>query len=182
MSIVHGDLKSGNILVTPSGRACIMDFGMSNIDDSRVLVLTSSSVHGGTTRYTAPELFDGGHNSQVADIYAFACVCFEIFTGTHIFSGLNDAAIIYKVKGGLRPARPQSKELTNNMWDLMQNCWDEKPSIRAKTKAAAQLIRSSYHDLREAPRDWDEAFPKRLRSSLRDSFNITHEELDAILP
>ncbi|KAJ6516350.1 kinase-like domain-containing protein, partial [Mycena sanguinolenta] len=56
--VVHGDLKPVNILVTPSGGACISDFGLSTIVDELSLKMSFSSRSGraGTVRYQAPEL------------------------------------------------------------------------------------------------------------------------------
>ncbi|KAJ7687792.1 kinase-like domain-containing protein [Mycena olivaceomarginata] len=42
-NVVHGDLKTANILVTPSGRACIADFGLASIVDELTLKMTFSS-------------------------------------------------------------------------------------------------------------------------------------------
>ncbi|KAJ7852007.1 kinase-like domain-containing protein [Mycena leptocephala] len=56
--VVHGDLKAANILVSPSGRACITDFGLSSIVDelSLKMMFSSHSGRAGTLRYQAPEL------------------------------------------------------------------------------------------------------------------------------
>jgi serine/threonine protein kinase len=95
--VVHGDLKGVlyisfkrrpdnlcsllqlNILVTPSHRACIADFGLSSICDAISLRFTHSTAtpHGGTGRYQAPELLSGARNHFGSDVYAFACVCYE---------------------------------------------------------------------------------------------------------
>jgi len=108
--VVHGDLKAANILVTPSGRACITDFGLSSIVDELSLELTFSSHSGraGTARYQAPELLSNERSNHFgSDVYAFAGVCYEILTGKVPFFELsNDAAVIYKVTvEGARPSR-----------------------------------------------------------------------------
>ncbi len=62
-----------------------MDFGLSTIADSQILKwasLSSVSAHGGTARWQAPELLNGGCNSLPGDVYAFACVCYEVY---HLF-------------------------------------------------------------------------------------------------
>ncbi|KAJ7134330.1 kinase-like domain-containing protein, partial [Mycena epipterygia] len=80
--IVHGDLKGMNILVTPSGRACVADFGLSSIVDALTLQFTHSTANtrGATPRYQAPELIlkDNAKNDFASDVYAFACVCYEM--------------------------------------------------------------------------------------------------------
>ncbi|KAF7369146.1 Protein kinase domain-containing protein [Mycena venus] len=80
-NIVHGDLKAVNILVTPARRACIADFGLSSIVNAWTFRFTHSTpnVYGGTTRYQAPELFRGETKNHFgSDVYAFACVCYEV--------------------------------------------------------------------------------------------------------
>jgi serine/threonine protein kinase len=77
-----------NILITPSHRACLADFGLSTAGESQVLQQSSSSnAHAtGTLRWEAPELLapetDGNAilavNTRASDIYSFACVCYEV--------------------------------------------------------------------------------------------------------
>ncbi|KAF9256330.1 kinase-like protein, partial [Marasmius fiardii PR-910] len=75
--IVHGDLKSFNILITPSGRTCIADFGLSRVTESHGLhFTTSTSTHRvGTTRWLAPELLTGGLTSKKGERYIRFRVC-----------------------------------------------------------------------------------------------------------
>ncbi|KAG6843949.1 hypothetical protein H0H87_011455 [Tephrocybe sp. NHM501043] len=80
-SIVHGDLKAANVLITDTHRACLADFGLSTASKSQAFVLTSDSSGqvGGTSRWTAPELLNGTQvtNTVMSDVYSFGCVCFE---------------------------------------------------------------------------------------------------------
>ncbi|KAJ7485327.1 kinase-like domain-containing protein [Mycena latifolia] len=80
--IIHADLKGSNILVTPSRRACIADFGLSSIADSMPAICfthSTASTQRGTMRWQAPELLRGESVSNVSsDVYAFACVCYEV--------------------------------------------------------------------------------------------------------
>ena len=76
--MVHSDLKGVNILITDSLRACIADFGLSRISDTRGLSVTMTSRPRGTGRWLAPELLTGSFASKESDVYAFGCVCFEV--------------------------------------------------------------------------------------------------------
>ncbi|KAF9267918.1 kinase-like protein, partial [Marasmius fiardii PR-910] len=99
--IVHGDLKGFNVPVTPEERACISDFGLSRVADTHGITFTSTTpLNKGTTRLLAPELLRTDPfciSSSSSDIYAFACVCYEIFAGNIPFHELKDIAVIMAV-------------------------------------------------------------------------------------
>ena len=88
MNIVHGDLRGSNILISDDGNACLSDFGLATTisdPDSTVGMLTSSTNHGGSARWFAPELIDPKSfgcekfiRTTASDVYAYACVCLEV--------------------------------------------------------------------------------------------------------
>ncbi|PBK59950.1 kinase-like protein [Armillaria solidipes] len=60
LSIVHGDLKGDNILITDDRRAVIADFGISFVMGGTTFATSSSSSpNGGTARWQAPEVLKG---------------------------------------------------------------------------------------------------------------------------
>ncbi|KAF9256235.1 kinase-like protein [Marasmius fiardii PR-910] len=134
--IVHGDLKGVNILITPEERACIGDFGLSRVSDTHALKLTSTTGHSkGTTRWLAPELLSSdpsSSSSSRSDIYAFACVCYEIFTGSVPFFEIRyDGGVILAIASAQRPTRPSNMILlTDEMWNIMTDCWNHDPQLR----------------------------------------------------
>ncbi|KAF9263061.1 kinase-like protein [Marasmius fiardii PR-910] len=133
-NIVHGDLKGVNILVTPDLRACITDFGLSRVSATQPL-LTETSRARGTTRWLSPELLTPDQSifpTRQSDVYAYACVCYEIFTGRFPFYELAEAMIVIAVYlNKRRPSRPEEcPQLRDAMWYLMGECWNETPSLR----------------------------------------------------
>ncbi|KAG6818428.1 hypothetical protein H0H93_005072, partial [Arthromyces matolae] len=176
--IIHGDLKGTNILVNELGRALLADFGLSSISDREILAWTSFSSaasKGGTVRWQAPELFDPEgdkerHNSEWSDIYAWACVAYEIFAGQVPYSHLGrEATIMNEVRNGARPACPPANSpswtvwgLTLNIWFLMQCCWDSEP----KRRPSVQEIKR-----RLAP-----ALPTKLQTTLTSNILLSPGE------
>ncbi|KAG6823173.1 hypothetical protein H0H92_011165, partial [Tricholoma furcatifolium] len=147
-SIVHGDLKGPNILVNDSGRAVIADFGMASILPSR----------GGTINYTAPEILEqGAFNRKETDMYASACVGYEIFVGKTPFANLTPWLIAQMVLAGYRPGRPSNSSpswnawgLTENIWALFVMCWAADPSKRPTIDVALQrLVQAPSEDMWE---------------------------------
>ncbi|KAF8201215.1 kinase-like domain-containing protein, partial [Mycena galopus ATCC 62051] len=176
--IVHGDLKGLNILVTPSRRACIADFGVSSIVNAISVRLTHSTVttRAGTARYQAPELFQverPAHIHYGSDIYAFACVCYEINTGKIPFHDLqNDMAVMMKAAGGHRPPQPMSCSGTpalDGLWELIQNCWDGKPEVRPTASEIVKRLAGPLIGAKTTPftPDWDDKFTSKFRRSLQ---------------
>ncbi|KAK7001927.1 kinase domain-containing protein [Favolaschia claudopus] len=172
---IHGDLKGINILVTPSERACIADFGLSIIVNVMTLRLTTSTTanHRGTTRYNAPELFEQGAKTFASDIYAFGCVAYEIMTGQLAFRELiNDVQIILGVLKGKRPERLPCCTGTpalDKFWELLEMCWDgEKEKRPSACGIAKQLIQppigAAMTPMESA--DWDDQFTARFRRSI----------------
>ncbi|KAL0057756.1 hypothetical protein AAF712_015586 [Marasmius tenuissimus] len=79
--IVHGDLKGVNVLITPDLRARIGDFGLSRVTDTQKLFSVQTHRSKGTMRWLAPELIqadDEADSSRESDVYAYACVCYEV--------------------------------------------------------------------------------------------------------
>src|SRR5215470_671065 len=75
--VLHRDFKCSNIILcsSPDGmRAVITDFGLA-------CGIEESGECGGTLRYMAPELSQGGKASKASDIYALGVVLYEMVTG-----------------------------------------------------------------------------------------------------
>jgi len=153
-SIIHGDLKGLNILVTPAGRACLADFGLATARDSKPIIMSSMSSNRatGTLRWQAPELLNpesdevDGRNSTASDVYAFACVCYEIFSGELPFHEMpRDYSVILAVMQGKRPRRQSHdlcriRGLNNDMWNLIELCWTDRPSDRPAASRIVELL------------------------------------------
>ncbi|KAF9262257.1 kinase-like protein [Marasmius fiardii PR-910] len=162
MKIAHGDLKGVNILITVDNRARIGDFGLSRVADTHAINLTSttSAALKGTTRWQAPELLTTdppGVTSKQSDMYAFGCVCYELFTGRVPFFELKDVAVIVAVlvekKHPSRPAPNESPELDDLIWELMVSCWDANPGVRPSARDVLTFMNVPVKENTPTPRD-----------------------------
>lgn len=99
--IVHLDIKPGNIMMTKDQkRVKLIDFGVSQILDFAHLARKCALA--GTYRYMPPEQ----HDERIAlksDIWAFACVLYELSTGLRPFEGMNEYAMCFQVSQGKSP-------------------------------------------------------------------------------
>ncbi len=81
--VVHRDIKPSNIIITPNGRAKLVDMGLARSLDSRHdQGLTQSGVTLGTFDYISPEQALEPREADVrSDIYSLGCTFYHMLTG-----------------------------------------------------------------------------------------------------
>ncbi|MFC8044682.1 protein kinase [Nocardia sp. NPDC057353] len=85
--LLHRDVKPSNIIVTPTGFAYLIDFGIAK--DLAATGITSTGATVGTFAYMAPERLGAGAVDGRADVYALGCVLHKALTGELPFPGEN---------------------------------------------------------------------------------------------
>ncbi|MCW2788967.1 MAG: serine/threonine protein kinase [Aeromicrobium sp.] len=88
--IVHRDLKPSNIVLTPDGRAMLMDFGIARTTGGEPLTQTGSLV--GTADYLSPEQASGRTVTAASDLYGLGVVTYVCLTATLPFHRDTDIA------------------------------------------------------------------------------------------
>lgn len=95
--VVHRDIKPSNILVTPDGRAKLVDMGLARLHqvESPQNDLTASGVTLGTFDYISPEQARDPRNADVrSDIYSLGCTLYYMLTGRPPFP---DGTVLQKL-------------------------------------------------------------------------------------
>ena len=95
----------------------------------------------GISRWLAPELINPPRgkgdqqpaSTEQADIFAFAMLGIEVFTGELPFGDVRHENAVLMISQGQRPEKPdgaESRGLTTEVWMFIQRCWHQNPTKR----------------------------------------------------
>jgi len=191
--ILHGDLKSANILIGADLRAKIVDFGFSQKAKVSLAV--------GSPAFMAPEVLRGKGISVQSDVYSFGVTLYELFSRRHPYQGESMSTVVELVRnpkegcGLKRPGIPLG--CPQKIAELMTVCLAENPSERPsfaeldnkvldqlnvlnlQLGAMAQSLLSRRSQLQESQWLFD-VFPKRIAEALIAGRKVEPESKECV--
>ena len=100
LGVVHRDLKPGNVMVSLSGVAKVMDFGVAKIKMYGGDITTVHRTTRGTPAYMSPEQARGDHLTHHSDVFTAGLLLYEMITGRKPFIGDNFGDLLRRVREG----------------------------------------------------------------------------------
>jgi pimeloyl-ACP methyl ester carboxylesterase len=135
--VVHRDLKCANLVLTPEGRAKVLDFGLarriawSEADEATRTKLSESGAIAGTMSYMAPEVLRGEPADARSDIWALGVVLYEMAAAALPFRGRTPFEITSAI---LRePPAPLPASLPAGLAAVVLRCLEKPPGERYQT-------------------------------------------------
>ncbi|MES1248436.1 MAG: serine/threonine-protein kinase [Actinomycetota bacterium] len=144
--ILHRDVKPSNVLLSPDGRAKILDFGLAQMAEAETL--TAQGDVPGTLAYISPERLAGGESTPAADVWAVGVMLWESLAGRHPFwhtSMLDTARAIESGAPSLEALRP---DLPKGLIQLVDRALTVDPARRPSAADLASGLRGAFADRR----------------------------------
>jgi tetratricopeptide (TPR) repeat protein len=151
--IIHRDLKSLNVVITPESRAKVLDFGLAKrlpehaaaeVTSSRLAVADAGAI-AGTVPYLAPEILRGADADLRTDIWSLGVLLYEMAAGHMPFRGATGfeltSAILHE------PPAPLPETVPVGLRAVIQRCLAKEPGQRyrsaSEVRAAIEAVGSS---------------------------------------
>ena len=93
-SVIHRDIKPGNIMVTKEGVVKVVDFGIARLTD---MSLTQPNMMIGSRAYMSPQLYKGERADARADIWAVGVTLYELIAYQRPFNGESEAELMFRI-------------------------------------------------------------------------------------
>jgi eukaryotic-like serine/threonine-protein kinase len=122
-SIIHRDIKPGNIKITPNGQVFLVDFGLAKIAQSGQSTTTGAQAL--TPGYSPPEQYGKGTNPR-SDIYSLGATLYAILTGKIPEDGLARAV----GSATLTPIRSYDSKISEKIASIIEKAMAVVPDNR----------------------------------------------------
>jgi eukaryotic-like serine/threonine-protein kinase len=139
LGIIHRDLKSENVLITPAGRAKLTDFGIAKLDSDDTVTARGTVV--GTFRAMSPEQALGRAVDHRSDLFSFGILLYEALAGESPFHAETPFLTVHRlVNDDPRPIGELLPSIPDGLASLVHHLLAKEPLLRPR----------DFHEVAEA--------------------------------
>jgi len=154
-NVIHRDIKPQNVLVTPDGRAKVVDFGIARaLSESG---LTDSNTVWGSPVYFAPEQAAGDPPTPASDVYSIGVVLYEMLAGSPPFQADTPTGLAMKhLRDEPPPLAVRNPLVPPRLEWIVRKLLSKEPSARYRTAEQLVHVLEEYRMHVEQPTGWQE--------------------------
>jgi serine/threonine protein kinase len=145
-SVVHRDLKPGNIMLLDDGSVKLLDFGIDRASGD-----TKITQHGmlvGTVLYMSPEQVRGDDLDHRSDLFSLGAVLYHALTGQLPFPGKSFPAVCMSIlDGSVAPPSQIRRGFPGPLEDIILKCLKVEPDERAKSLDEVEIALQAASDV-----------------------------------
>jgi len=157
--IAHRDVKSQNVLLSPTLDVKLCDFGLARM---RSELMTGAMQYAGTPNYMAPELFQNQKYTENVDVWAYGTMLWEAMLVDIPFANLDPPEIRSRVCAG--KMLEMSSTLPFQVQKLIHACWTiDRASRPSMAEVMVQLEKCPKGEPQDESDGDEDGGPQLLR-------------------
>jgi len=121
--IIHRDIKPQNVIITPQGKALLVDFGIAK--RMRTGMMTTTGARAASAGYAAPEQYRGG-TDQRSDVYSLGALLYSMLTA----GAPPDARVLEQGTATITPPRRVNPAVSQNTENVIIRAMNVDPALR----------------------------------------------------
>ena len=146
-SLVHCDLKPGNIMLTETGEVKLLDFGLARLWASLETPGPRSALEG-TLAYMSPEHCRGLPLDTPSDVFAFGSVLYFVLSGRQPFQGRNAKDLMSQITRACpQPLNRLRSDLPQDLIQLVHHCLRSDPAERPTMEQVVRQLKNIQRGL-----------------------------------
>ncbi len=143
-TVLHRDIKPGNVKVTPQGEVSLVDFGLAKVIEGNRE--TTPGARAMTPGYSPPEQYGTARTDPRTDIYSLGATLYEALTGAVPEDGLGRAM----EQTRLSPLRKRNPSVSRRLASVIEKALAVQPEDRFQS--AEQFKRALINSIRGSTR------------------------------
>ncbi|OBK52296.1 hypothetical protein A5656_24950 [Mycobacterium gordonae] len=164
-TVLHRDVKPANILLSGDDFASLVDFGLASAAGDARLTKTGKAV--GTFDYVAPERLSDAPVDHRCDVYALACVLYELLTGKAPYDEHRDLSALMTAHLTAPIPRPSQQRpgIPAALDDVIARGMAKNPDARHRTAGELAAAAESALSPAAPTREWAVEPPPPIQHS-----------------